>query len=893
MATDDTDRERRDLQLTGEELIETFPATDTLTEHVTVQDIPERPANTVPKREVLRDELARGYPHDPFIHQARGLDALADGENVCVATSTSSGKTDIYGLQIARNVLDAQAAVTESTAYVVYPMKALAQDQQKELSQLYDRLDVDVNVEVYDGDTERGLTRRRIREDADVIISNFMGVNTYLHHHDKWARFFRACDLIVIDESHTYTGVQGMHVAWILRRLKRVIEYYGGDPQYVLTSATIGNPKEHSEALIDETVTVVDEDGSPQGARDLVLWNPRPAQRQSPSETPTIEDEDTEAAADQPEAGDGIIERQPASVEAPRVFSHLTYHDVQTLMFCPSRKLTELSLTRARDHRTTSANRQVYVNKTGYGWEPYHAGQSKAKRHGVEQQLKAGVLDGVASTSALELGINIGDIDATLLMGYPGQRQSFWQRIGRAGRDARRALSVLVADYSTLDQYIINHPEYLLEQDVEDAVVDTQNDTVFAQHLLCAADELAIDDEDIRTLADRDRLERAIEMWRRAGNLSGFLDIGVSYAGPPRPQTDVSLYSTSEEQYIVRVADGVSERDGPNLEPMAKERVFRDYHEGAVRVHDGRQYEVVEVNHDSPQPYIVLQPVDVNYFTRSMGEVTILDAESEETRDVNGFTLHYGEGTVLVHYMAYSRVDIRSNDVIDPMIPTDLPPITMRTQMCWLEIPDAVERPLVYKYADYASPELTNEENTHAHIGYLGGLHAAEHAMIKTTPLELMVDTKDLGGLSTLLLDGHLSDMERIGGETGVGSVEAVRKVLEARLRDGELTAPSSGWFVYDGFEGGLGFSRTIYDDFEALAERTLEQLQSCECGRIEGCPACTMDPQCGNDNAPLHREAAADVLEQLLGYASPAELEEHLPEGEFGGERRPPLFYS
>jgi DEAD/DEAH box helicase domain-containing protein len=882
------------LPLTGQELLETFPRPGGLNEHVSVRELPPREARTVPAGEVLRARLASRYPYDPYVHQARALAALDSGENVCVATSTASGKTDVYGLQIARNVLDARAEGREATAYVVYPMKALAQDQQRELAALYDRLDLDIEVAVYDGDTEQGETRRRIREEADVIISNFMGVNTYLAHHDRWARFFRSCELVVVDESHSYTGVQGMHVAWIIRRLKRVIDYYGGDPAFVCSSATVGNPGEHSAALLGEPVTVVDEDGSPRGPRDLVLWNPPPTDRR---------DGDTGASAGEESE---LFERQPASVEAPRVFSHLTYHDARTLMFTPSRKLAELSVGRAREHRREHP--RYYTATGGDAIEPYHAGQSKRKRHTTEQSLKTGALDGVASTSALELGINVGELDATLLMGYPGQRQSFWQRIGRAGRDDERALSVLVADYSTLDQYVVDDPSYLLDGEIEDAVVDTGNDRVFAQHLLCAAAEIAVDESDAGRLADRDRLERAIEMWRRAGKLTGHLETGASYTGPPRPQTDVNLYATDDTQYQVRVTDGTPDRLDPDLEPLSRARAFRDYHEGAVRVHDDQQYEVVEIEHDGPQPHVVLDPVDVAYYTRTRSEVTVLDAASADSRATNGFRLHFGDGTVLVHHAEYDRVRISDNERLGQPIPTDLPPLTMETQLCWVAVPEAVERALVEKYGDYRVPEMP-EASQSPHLGYVGGLHAAEHGMIGAAPLELLVDKDDLGGLSTLVLDGHLAPPDRAGepteaaaeegaptgqpaADTEPGSIAAVRTALEQRQREGDLERSPSGWFVYDGVEGGLGFSRAIYDSFEALARRTRERIAACRCGRTEGCPACVMDENCGNDNQPLHREAAVDVLDQLTGRADRDALAAWLPDEE-AGERRPPLFYS
>ena len=894
-----SDHDDAEIPITGDELTDTFPGYRA-DDDISVLELPGRDAETVPNEDVLRPELAGPLENDLYSHQAAALEALAREENVCVATSTSSGKTRIYALQIARNVLEARARGEESTAYVCYPTKALSRDQERELNDLFDDLGLEISVQVYDGDTERGETRRRIREEADVIISNFAGVNTYLHDHDRWARFLSACELVVIDESHTYTGVHGMHVAWIVRRLKRVLEYYEADPQFVLTSATIGNPGEHSEALIDEPATVVDEDGSPTGPRDLVLWNPPPQAREGGDDERDEWSERADEAQDS-EPGDAIVERVPATVEAPRLLSHLTYQDAQTLLFTPSRKLAELSVKRASKHRDD--NRRYYTNPDrGSAIEPYHAGHSRKKRHGTEHQLKTGVLDGVASTNALELGINIGEMDATVQLGYPGQRQSFWQQIGRAGRGTKRALSVLVAEHRTLDQYVVTNPDYLLENDVEDAVVDVDNDAVFAQHLRCAADELALDESDAGDFAERKRLERAIEMWRRAGQLQGSLETGVSYVGPPRPQQSVSLYATTGEEYEVELADGVDERYDPEMEPLAEERVLRDFHEGAVRLHQGQQYEVTDVDHDAPRPSVTLRPTDVDYYTRTRTDVTVLDAVSEESRDVGDFTLHFGRGRVLVYHGTYDKVAVHGGKKKEQSIPTDNPPLSMETQLCWLEVPEYVEDALTEKYRDFTVPELEGELAQTAHLGYAGGLHAAEHATIGVAPLELMVDKRDLGGLATLTIDSHLARGERAenaaDGANPATDETAPRNIAaaEATVREiaqGLEREPASGWFIYDGIDGGLGFARAIYENFEAVARRAREHIADCDCGRVDGCPACVMDDQCGNDNQPLHRDAAVDVLDQLLGDADEAALEAHLPDEEYGGERRPPLFYA
>jgi len=892
-------------RMTGRELVDSFPRASLTPdrERVTVRELPAREGSHVSAAAVLRPRLAHALPYDPYSHQAAALDSLADGNNVTVATSTSSGKTAVYGLQIARNLLDAGVLNSDgtrasegndaSTALALYPMKALTKDQKRNLEELYETLGLDIRVRIYDGDTPKA-DRRTIRAEADVILTNFQAMSVYLNHHDKWSRLFSALDLIAIDESHTHTGVQGMHAAWILRRLRRVVAYWGGDPQYTLTSATVGNPGEHSAYLVGEDVTVVDEDGSPRGTRDLVLWNPPPRNKQGPDEsredTPADAHTDADALPEgaDDEGGDQLApERVPASIEAPRVFAHLTGSQIQTLLFCPSRKLTELAVERVNefyDGNTASYGARPRV-------EPYNAGMGKRTRHARETEFKTGTLTGLATTSALELGIDIGGLDATVLLGYPGQRQSFWQRIGRAGRGASRSLAVMIADHRTLDQYVVANPDYLLESDVEDAVVDTDNDAVFVQHLRCAAEELALTEDDADSFAERDRLERAVEMLRRAGELEGYLDAAVHYVGSPRPQADVSIYGTGDDKYHVRLADDANPREWGlaadlDIEPVAKSRAFRDYHEGAVRLHDGQQFEVTRVVDDHPQPFVELTPVDVDYYTQTRTTVNVVDADSERSREVNGYTLHYGTGTVIVEHGSYDEVHVGNGETLAQNIPTGRRPVEMQTQLCWLEVPDRIETALVHKYREFGVE--TGMEGDHPpQLGYVAGLHAAEHAMIKTAPLELLVDKNDLGGLSTLVLDTH---MARDDEATRTDTIAATERVIEQRTRalDGDV---SSGWFIYDGVEGGLGFSRAIYEQFEALAERARDSLRDCGCGRPNGCPACTFDRNCGNDNKPLLRGSAVDVFDHLLGEGDA--LDAHLPDDEYGGERRPSIFYS
>ncbi|WP_226007713.1 DEAD/DEAH box helicase [Natrinema salinisoli] len=846
MPTDDTDTVTdgwddagsNDLALTGDELVETYPSKRYHGQAHERFTLPAESASHVSAREVLPADLAAKLDVDPWSHQAEALEALDGGENVCVATSTSSGKTYVYGLDIARRFQENP----DVRALLVYPTKALSRDQERELNDLYEALGLDVTVGVYDGDTKR-QEKSRIREEANVVITNFAGLNQYLNGHHRWAAFHSNCELVVIDEAHAWTGISGMHAAWILRRIRRLIDWYGGDPQYVLTTATIGNPAEHAQALTGEPATVIDEDGSPSGRRHLLFWDP-------PADDSGYGDGSNGADSDDSDTGWSPSKR-PATVEAPEVWAHCCYHGVPSLLFCDSRKQTELVVGRAREHLESSS--LPYRDATELA--AYNAGHGKKSRRGTENRLKSGALDGVATTSALEVGIDVGGIDGTVLLGYPGSRQSFWQRIGRSGRDERAALSVFVPSYSTLDQYILRHPEYVLEEEPESAVVDLENNPVYLQHLRCAAQELPLRRDDADRFGGMDRLERAVEYGRRTGDFEGSLEGGVTYAHRDRPQDGIDLYASGGNSFEVRLASDESF----DHEPIGTARAYRDYHEGATVLYRGDQYEVVELREDRPQPYVSLERCDVDYYTQSQRQTTIYDTEVEESRDVGPFRLNWGYGTVTVHHGTFMKREIGSGDVRAVGLETGVPPLEMRTQLCWAEVPNDVERAVTTAHSDYHNDDC--EDLPPRLHGYLGGIHAVEHAMIAVAPLELTVDAADLGGLAT------------------------------NRLPD---TPEKSGWFIYDGVEGGLGFSRRIYEEYEAVARRARDLMADCACGRDEGCPACLMSDRCGNDNRPLYAPAATDAIDALLGTGSITDRTTALEtDDDERDERRPPASIS
>ena len=767
------------IRMDSDALRETYPDYEGQVRHV--EQLPAQEADTVPADSVLPDMLAACLPHDGlYSHQATGLRELGRGNDVVVTTPTASGKTMVYALHIAREAL----ADESSTALLVYPTKALARDQQEELSALYDDLGLNIEVGVYDGDVSRE-EKRRVREECEVIISNFQGLNYYLPHHGKWSTFLQGLSTVVIDEAHLYTGVEGMHVAWITRRLLRIAasEDYQSHPQVVLTSATIGNPAAHAERLTGREVVVVNNDGSPHGQRDIVLWNP-----------PAYYDDDE------------TLRRRSTHRESSAVLSHLVDHDVQSLMFAPSRKMTELCA-----RWTEKALRETYGTRDAT-IEPYNAGHTKRERRKVERLLKQGRADAVVSTTALEVGIDIGSVEATVLDGYPGRRTSFWQQLGRAGRGTDGALAVMVARNDSIDQFILNNPGYLFEEGVENAVIDLQNKRVLRLHLLAAADEIRLTEEDEQWFGDQ--FHEAVSTLKMVGELAGSLDgLGATYSGDGRPVSDINLYSTGGQQFdlVIRKRNG----ETVNLPSVDASRAYREFHRGAVYLHRGEYYRVVEFEDESEDPRIVVEPADVDYYTEANREVHIERLSENDSVDLgDGLRVCRGTAVVRESYPTYSKIGFDGKRKAEG-IPTGVSgSVELRTQAMWLDI----------------TGEMRKQVRGAADGDLLGALHAAEHALIKMAPTALTVDSEDLGGLST-------TDHNETRG------------------------APL---FIYDGVAGGVGFSHTIYDELGTLASRTRQMLGDCACQSKEGCPACTMSSMCGNENETLNRYGAVELLAEV-----------------------------
>jgi len=728
----------------------------------------------------LRDEEISLYSH-----QAKAIDLFLKGKDVCLTTGTASGKTLAYALSLAHLTNEKE----EVKALLIYPTKALTRDQKEELQDIFGLLDQNVKLGIYDGDVPSNK-KRKVRSEADIILTNFSGLNLYLSHHDKWSTFFEDLSSVIIDEAHHYRGLLGIHVSWIIRRLRRICKYYSKDPGFILTSATLGNPKEHSENLVGKNFKVIEQDGSERGKRDLIFWNP-------------------------PKLHEKIGERKSTHRESSELMAFLVDQGLQTLMFAPSRKMTELDALWTREILEEEfKNKKVKVKS-------YHAGHSKEERRKTEKKIQEGKADGVVSTTALEMGINIGGIDVTVLSGYPGSRISFWQQIGRAGRGTEEVLSVLVPFNSALDQYIVNEPDHLLDEPVEKAVIDLSNNHVYSDHLLSAAQELPLKKEDEELFTSR--LKRATEMWKKEGSLTGDLRSGCRYVRNDFPQQNIDLYSISEDTFEVQIKENDEVKSLPKVE---KNRAYREFHPNAIYLHQGEYYQVVEFQ-EGPQPKVMLKPVDTDYYTETLSDTNISNIQVEEKRKAGEYKAFKGTGDVSIHYFAYRKKKLENDDVLSTE-KLDLEPVIINTDVCGIEIPENVERNLL-KTAE--GKVNAGEWVGPAEKSYTGGLHAAEHSLIHMLPLLMLIDEKDVGGVST--------DYHR------------------------ELGKPAI--FIHDSVEGGVGFSHDAYTRFEKLAEKSVKRLKGCSCESVKGCPACTFSPNCGNDNEPLNRVLAVDLLKELV----------------------------
>ena len=703
-----------------------------------------------------------------FSHQAQAINAVHAGDNVVLSTAAASGKSLAYHIPIL------QAALTDRTARALYisPTKALAQDQLRSLTSLTDALDQPVPISTYDGDTP-GPDRAAVRRDTRVVFTNpdmlHLGI---LPNHKSWERFLRGLRYVVLDEAHVYRGVFGSHLANIMRRLRRLCRLHGSDPQFVLASATLGNPRQHAEALVGAPVTLIDDDGSPYGGKDFLLWNP-----------PFIDNAKTT--------------RRSTTTEAVGLFSQLVGHGIRTLAFTRTRRLAELAYNYSRDQITQidpALAKRV---------SPYRAGYIPEERRQIEADLVSGQLLGVVATNALELGIDIGDLDATILTGFPGSIASTVQQAGRSGRRGDRSVSVLVGLDNPLDQYILRHPETLFGRPHEYALVAPQNPHILAAHLQCAAYEAPLRPSDTAYFGENLAIEAA--MLEAQGLLRERRGRWYPTTQNPYPAEAVNIRSSTSDTYEI-----LETETGRVLESVDGSTAYFELFPGAVYLHRGEEYLIEELDTDGHVAYALRTTLP--YYTQSADITDLKVLQTIEKKSVGGTTVTLGEVDMTTQVVGYKKKRHITEELIE-LTYLDLPPVQFPTVAVWWDVPQKVL-----------------DEVEELGMDTAGGLHAAEHAAIGLLPLFALCDRQDIGGLST---PHHM--------DTNAASI-----------------------FIYDGHPGGIGITERGYEIIEELWRATLEAVRACPCE--EGCPSCIQSPKCGNNNEPLDKAAAVFILESLLG---------------------------
>ena len=791
---------------------------------VHLERLPARPARTAELARPLPTEVRERLGVDAFwSHQAAAIDLARDGRSVAVATGTASGKSLCYQAPIAES---AARPVRSGTSLLIFPTKALAQDQLRSLT----GLEVPGLVAgTYDGDCTPE-ERTWVRGHANVVLTNPEMLHSgILPHHGKWDTFLLRLDYVVVDELHVLRGIFGTHVAHLLRRLRRLCAHYGSSPTFVFSSATIGRPGRLASQLCGLDVAEVTDDGSPRGERLVALWNP-------PLDDGRDDDLDDDpggppgagagedrgvgpsgprlAAVDQPDHRDDIAvdERDPTPVGAggPRVSSNreaatiaaeLILHGRRTIAFCRSRKGTEIVAADVRRRLPDGLADAVSAYRGGY---------LTVERRAIEDELFSGRLQGVVATTALELGVDIGGLDACVLNGFPGTIASLWQQAGRAGREAQQSLAVLVAGQDQLDQWLMAHPREVFTRPPEPAVINPTNPFVLGPHLACAAFELPLSWADeafwpadvladgVRGLVVDDRLKIRP---RRAGSR---LEPRAVWSARGWPSHGVGLRGGSSRE--VRIATA----DGELVGTVDEGRAPRLVHPGATYLHQGRAYRVDDLDLDDGVAWV--STTDGGDVTQARSETEVRVLGVGERRPIGGAVLHLGDIEVSSQVTGYQRRDRFTGEVL-AREPLDLPPSHLVTRAVWYTIPPALLAAADVSLA--AAP---------------GALHAAEHAAIGMLPLFTICDRWDVGGVSTLLQ-----------ADTGLPTV-----------------------VIYDGYAGGAGIAELGYEVADRHLAATLDAIEGCPCD--DGCPSCVQSPKCGNFNEPLDKDGAARLLGVLLG---------------------------
>lgn len=695
-----------------------------------------------------------------YTHQAAAFDALGEGRDIIVATPTASGKSLIYHLP----VLHSCTVESGNHALYLFPLKALAQDQRNGLAALQAAMSDEPEgttpyAAIYDGDTSSAQRGRLRRQPPPVLITNPDMLHlSLLPYHDSWSSFFKRLRFVIIDEIHVYRGLFGSHMAWVLRRLQRIAAHYGSTPQFIMLSATIGNPGQLAEKLTGRTPLVIERSGAPVETKHMLFLNPW-------------------------DSGAHV---------ATKLLETALKRGLRTIVYSKSRKMTELITLWTKPRLGPLADKL----------SSYRAGFLPEDRREIERDLANGTLRGVISTSALELGIDIGDLDLCILVGYPGSVMATWQRSGRVGRAGRSSAVILISGEDALDQYFMRHPDDFFNRPPEQAALDPSNSRISQQHLHCAAAELPLQiDEPLLagTPSAHDEIQALVE---RGVLLQD--EAGSSYH-PSRkyPQRLFDLRGGGLKLSIIH------RRTGEIIGEIDASRALREAHTGAIYLHLSKTLEVIDLNLAAQE--VLVDDCKPSYYTRPLAHKQTEIIARSAHKEIFGLTVCLGSLKVTETITGYQKINHFTNKPIATMA-LDLPEQVIETEGIWLNLPEASRR-------------LLEDHQLH----FMGAIHAVEHAMIAMFPLLILCDRNDIGGISCPYHE-----------QTGGPSI-----------------------FIYDGYQGGAGLAAQAFELIERLLVQTTATIDSCPCE--SGCPSCVHSPRCGSGNRPIDKHAAQRLLQAVV----------------------------
>ena len=676
----------------------------------------------------------------PYIHQSRAIAAALSGQDFVVVTPTASGKTLCYNVPVLDSILKDESA----RALYLFPTKALSSDQVAELYSMIERIGADVKAYTYDGDTPASA-RSAIRQAGHVVVTNpDMLHQGILPHHAKWVKLFENLRYVVIDEIHAYRGVFGSNLANVLRRLKRICAFYGSNPTFICCSATIQNPKELAETMTGREMLLIDENGAPAGERHVVFYNP-----------PVIN------------AQLGI--RAGSIPETRNIAASLLKAGVQSIVFAKARLTVEVLVRYLKDMVRDPLGNAGKVRG-------YRGGYLATQRREIERELRAGQIMTVVSTNALELGIDIGQLDACVLCGYPGTIASTWQQAGRAGRRGAVSLLIVVASSNPLDQYIINHPDYFFGQSPERALINPDNLYILLNHVKCAAYELPFEeDEKYAGLEDTPELLGYLEEQSILRKVGG----RYYWMAEEFPQAGISLRSASDQNFLV--VDITDPKKHRVIGEMDRFTVPMLLHKHAIYMHEGTQYQVEELDFEGKKGYV--RRVDVGYYTDADLTTSLKVLDEFESEPAGPWVRARGEVLVSSIVTVFKKIRFDTHENLG-WGPVTLPELEMQTTACWWTLPDELEE-------RYEREPLKN--------AMVGLAHLIRHI----APMHLMCAPQDVN--------------------------------VVYHVKDPFTHKPTI--YLYDSVPGGIGLSDRIYEMDRALLERAREMLLACPC--TDGCPGC------------------------------------------------------